>query len=141
MIIYLDTSALVKLYVEEDGSETVRQAVAGSYVVTTSQVAYAEARAAFARAYREGLLADSDYKLVVASFRADWDSYLAVTVLDKVVYLAADLAELYRLRGFDAIHLASLIILQRQVQTSITAACWDTRLWEAMQASGFSVLP
>ena len=47
--LYLDTSALVKLYVEEEGRETVFEAVEGADRVATSTVAYAESRAAFDR--------------------------------------------------------------------------------------------
>ena len=53
MILYLDTSALVKLYVRERGSAQVRAHVNNADVIATSVVAYAEARAAFARLRRE----------------------------------------------------------------------------------------
>ena len=53
MILYLDTSSLVKLYVDEPGSEDVLRLVDQAELVTTSVVAYAEARAALARRRRE----------------------------------------------------------------------------------------
>jgi len=46
--LYLDTSALVKLYVEEEGSATVREAIARAGTVATTVIAYVEAYAAFA---------------------------------------------------------------------------------------------
>lgn len=45
MILYLDTSALVKLYVRERGSVSVRALVEQADVVASSVIAYAEARA------------------------------------------------------------------------------------------------
>jgi len=54
VICYLDSSALVKLYVHEQGSETVRKLVDAASAVATSKVAYPEARAALARGFREG---------------------------------------------------------------------------------------
>ena len=54
MIVYLDTSALVKLYVEEAGSAAIATCVERATAVTTARVTYAEARAAFARYRREG---------------------------------------------------------------------------------------
>lgn len=48
MTLYLDTSSLVKLYVAESGSDTVRALVDAATVVATSSVAYTEARAALA---------------------------------------------------------------------------------------------
>ena len=65
MILYLDTSSLVKLYVEEPGSPAVHADVEGSELVTTSIVAYTEARAALARRRREGSLTAGDH-------RKDW---------------------------------------------------------------------
>jgi predicted nucleic acid-binding protein len=53
LILYLDTSALVKLYARERGSADVRRQVTDAEAVATSVVAYAEARAAFARLLRE----------------------------------------------------------------------------------------
>jgi antitoxin (DNA-binding transcriptional repressor) of toxin-antitoxin stability system len=52
--LYLDTSALVKLYVDEEGALAVRHAVDQAELVATSAIAYAEARAAFARRHWEG---------------------------------------------------------------------------------------
>lgn len=141
MIAYLDTSALVKLYVREEGSEIVRRALTQATVAATCQIAYAETRAAFSRSWREGLLSESDYRRTIALFRTDWDRYLALAVSDKIVLLAGDLTEYHHLRAFDAIHLASLITLRQQTQEPVTALCWDTRLKSAMCDCGFSVLP
>jgi predicted nucleic acid-binding protein len=52
VILYLDTSALVKIYVEEPKSAVVRENVKQAEGIATSRIAYAEARAAFARKCR-----------------------------------------------------------------------------------------
>jgi uncharacterized protein with PIN domain len=56
MILYLDTSALVKLYVEEPGSRAVRALLERAQVVSTSRVAYVEMWAGLARKLRQGEL-------------------------------------------------------------------------------------
>jgi uncharacterized protein len=66
LILYLDTSSLVKLYVEEAGSATIATLVAEASLVCTSVVAYPEARSALARLRREGGLSTEDYKLTKA---------------------------------------------------------------------------
>jgi predicted nucleic acid-binding protein len=53
MVLYLDTSSLVKLYVEEKHSPEVAALVRSSEVTATCLVAYAEARAAFASRFTE----------------------------------------------------------------------------------------
>ncbi len=60
MICYLDTSALVKLYVQEEGSDQVSSLVDCSIVIATCKIAFAEARAAFARSYREGIIGQDE---------------------------------------------------------------------------------
>jgi len=63
LIVYLDTSALVKLYAEEEeGGELVRRAVAEAERIATSTVAYAEARAGLARKLREGVFTDEEHR-------------------------------------------------------------------------------
>ncbi len=141
MICYLDTSALVKLYVHEQGSKTVHELVDAVSVVATSRVAYPEARAALARGFRENTLTEKDYRLVVTALQHDWASYFVLEVSNSIALLAGELAEKYRLRGFDAIHLATALTLKTQVQSRVVVACWDVRLWEAMSAVGLEVLP
>jgi predicted nucleic acid-binding protein len=141
MICYLDTSALVKLYVHEQGSEIVHKLVDEAVVVATCKVAYPEARSALARGFREEMLTEKDYRLVVTVLQQDWSRYLALDVTDSLVWLAGDLAEQHRLRGFDAVHLAAALSLKAQVKSQVVAACWDVRLWDAMSAVGLEVLP
>ncbi len=71
-MLYLDTSALVKLYVDEPKSEAVKNAVEQADAVATSLVAYTEARAAFARCRREGRFAPQVYRRIVGAFEEDW---------------------------------------------------------------------
>lgn len=112
MILYLDTSSLIKLYVLEQGSGGVRDLVARASLVATSVVAYPEARSALARLRREGFLAKPDYERVKREFEVDWLSMLSLPLLDAVWRQAGELAERHGLRGFDSIHLASFLSLQ-----------------------------
>ncbi|MCD5407573.1 MAG: type II toxin-antitoxin system VapC family toxin [Desulfotomaculum sp.] len=141
MICYLDTSALVKLYVQEPGSEIVYELTRDSDVVATCKIAYAEARAAFARGHREGILDNKNYDLITSAFQQDWESYFSLEVSDILIRLAGDLAEKHALRGFDAMHLAAAVILKQQVSQPVTMGCWDVRLWKAAQNCDLQVVP
>lgn len=106
MILYCDTSALVKLFVDESDSGFVREAVAASAGVVTHMIAYAEACAAYARL---GALA-GDERLFTSLRRAlddHWLEWQIVEVDEALVRRAGDLAGAHRLRGFDSVHLAS----------------------------------
>lgn len=131
MIVYLDTSSLVKLYIEEDQSSEVEILVKSSEVAATSLVAYAEARAAFARRFREKAFAEDAYKSLKNSFDNDWVCYLALSVTEKIIRLAGNLAEKHALRGFDAIHLASALILREEMSSPIVFSCFDDHLLSA----------
>ncbi|MBK5101475.1 MAG: type II toxin-antitoxin system VapC family toxin [Desulfobacteraceae bacterium] len=133
MIVYLDTSSLVKLYVEEDGSSKVDALVKSSGVTATSIVAYAEARAAFARRYREKAFTSAEHDRIKVFFDKDWSSYLILSITGDMIRLAGDLAEKHALRGFDSIHLASALTLRQELSTSIVFSCFDDNLQKASE--------
>ena len=139
MILYLDTSSLVKLYIEEEGSPMVRRQVSEAEAVATSSVAYVEARAAFAGKHRERELSKDEYRYVVDDFCGEWGTYLAIDVSEAVIALAGDLAERHDLRGFDAIHLASALVLRDRLQSPVAFSCADDRLQAAAKAEGLSI--
>lgn len=127
MILYLDTSALVKLYAEEEGTEVVERAVEEAELVATSVVAYAEARAAFARKHREGIFSDEEHWEAVQALDEDWGTIEKSEVTEDLAREAGDLAEERALRGFDSIHLASALL-----------AC-DAWSWQGEEDSGKAV--
>jgi uncharacterized protein len=128
LIVYLDTSSLVKLYVEEEGSGRVRELVERAEVVATSVVAYAEARAALARQRREGGLTADGYDRAKNDFERDWPRYLTVEVNEAVYRRAGDLAEKHHLRGFDSLHLASYLSLFREGARQLRFSAFDEAL-------------
>jgi predicted nucleic acid-binding protein len=134
MILYLDTSALVKLYIEESGSRDVKTAVGKARIVSTSRVAYVEARAGIARKYREGELSKEEHDQVVEDLIRDWNNYFIVEVSESVAKLGGTLTERQSLRGFDAIHLASALLLQNRTHLDVSFSCFDERLKAAAVA-------
>jgi predicted nucleic acid-binding protein len=138
MMLYLDTSALVKLYVDEPKSEAVKKSVGQADAVATSLLAYAEARAAFARASREGKFAPQVYRRIIGAFEEDWNRYVAVEVTDILVKAAGRLAESRALRGYDALHLASALSLQNQASVPVTFMAFDRQLMTAAKLEGLS---
>jgi len=134
MILYLDTSALVKLYIEESGSQEVAQAVEEAQIVSTSRVAYVEARAGIARKCREGDLSKEEHDHVVEALIRDWDRYFIIEVSESVAKLGGALTEKQSLRGFDAIHLASALLIRDRASLDVSFFCFDERLKTAAQA-------
>lgn len=140
MIAYLDSSALVKLYVVEPGSDAVRRLLEEADAAATSAIAYAEIRSAVARRHREGDLSDSAVSRIKAALMADWEALFVLPATGAVARIAGDLAEEHALRGMDAVHLASALWFSRQQSGPITFAAWDERLARAAEASGFRIV-
>ena len=139
MILYLDTSSLVKLYVREDGSDEVKALFDRARVVATSQAAYAEACAAFARKHRQGDFTDAQYHTVITNLQRHWGAYFALDVSWPVSKLAGELAERHSLRGFDAIHLASALTLKTRLGSTITFSSSDYTLEDAAKSESLDV--
>lgn len=128
MIVYVDTSSLVKLYVEEKGSRVVRELVERAELVATSVVTYAEARSAFARQRRENGLTAAGFAQAKRDFEEDWQRYLALEVSEVVYRTAGNLAEKHHLRGFDGLHLASFLSLHGDGDRQIRFSSFDEAL-------------
>lgn len=107
MTVYLDTSALVKLYIDEPGSAEVVDLIGRADLVATSTLAYPEMRAALARRRRERTLTPKELTRVRQQFDDDWALFLVLSCDGQLARRAGALAELHALRGGDAVHLAS----------------------------------
>jgi predicted nucleic acid-binding protein len=138
MTLYLDTSSIVKLYVDEAGTRLVRDLVASADVVATSVLAYAETRAALARLRRERLLSPSSFLAAKRQFERDWPHYLTVDVTDALSRAAGALAEKHGLRGFGSLHLATFLeILGRSdADDEVQFSSFDDRLNDAARTTG-----
>ena len=138
MIIYLDTSSLVKLYVDETDSKTVRNWTQEAEVLATSRVAYAEAMAALARRQREGSLDTLAFEDATGRLNADWEDFAVMEVDERS---AGQLAVKHALRGFDAIHLAAAVGIHRAAAgAQVAFLSFDDRQLEAARSEGLVVL-
>ena len=136
MILYLDTSAWLKLYVAERGTQEVTAAVQSAELIAISRIAYAEARAALARVLREKRTTRVEHRRRIAALDADYGEVLKVEASEEVVRQAGELAESHALRGFDAIQLASARWLARKTRKPVRLLAFDQRLNEAASALG-----
>jgi len=136
MILYLETSNLVKLYVKEADSGEISSLVSNAEAVATSIIAYVESRAAFARKSREKGITEEDHKRIKKDLDSDWRRLFIIKLTDALVKSAGDLAEKCSLRGFDALHLASALELQKAVSNPVMFSSSDARLRESAKAEG-----
>lgn len=140
MRLYLGTSALVKLYVEEEGSALVRRATDQAGLVATSAVAYVEVRAAFVRRRYDRGLSAADYRGISRDLDADWTRYVVMKITNALIRQAGRLTEGHRLRAYDGVHLASAAVLRGRLVEPVVFASWDLGLEKAAKAEGLAPL-
>jgi predicted nucleic acid-binding protein len=129
---------LVKLYVQEVGSDETKDRLGGTLMAATSRVAYAEARAALTRRRREAAITRAALVRAVRALDRDLGRLVVVELSAKVSRRAGDLAERHALRGFDAIHLASALEIEDLTGAGVGFLCFDDRLRAAATAEGLS---
>ena len=93
MTLFLDSSSLVKLYVEEPGSDDVHRLLQEADVVITSVIAYAEVRASFGRRRRERLMSGADCSAAIRQFELDWTRFASIPVGEDSALAAGRLAD------------------------------------------------
>jgi predicted nucleic acid-binding protein len=141
MILYLDTSALVKRYFRESYSDDVIFRWKSAAQIVTSFVAYAETMASMYRKKREAALANTLIRKIVDSFQKDWESFIRVEVNNELNGYIDRVVKAYPLRGFDAIHLASAMVIHEKFPENFVFACFDEEIVRAAQSEGFETFP
>jgi uncharacterized protein len=143
--LYVDTSALVKRYVDETGSAWLRAMIdpALSPLIVISHLALAEMRSAFQRRLREGTLTPAEFNQLHNAFRIDClNEYQVLPINQPVIELAGDLVERRTLRTLDAIQLATALAARQFLETrgfpEIIFITADDRLLQAALAEGLT---
>jgi hypothetical protein len=137
LILYFDTSALIKLVLSEQGSDLALELWTGSYRVASSILAYPEGRAALGVAHRNGRLDRDLYKRSLTAFEESYEELVSVGIDEGLARTAGDRASESGLRGYDAVHLATALDLDEEEVILVT---WDRDLAEAAARSGLAVL-
>lgn len=130
---YFDTSALIKLIIDEDGSAHAAELWERADLLVSGQLIYPEARAAVATALRGRRLSHPGYKLAVAALEDSYASMQIIGVDEALARTAGELAAEHGLRGYDAVHLASALAVNA---TDVLLATWDKSLATAALATG-----
>ncbi len=140
---YADSSALVKRYVIEKGSDWLQTLVdlAAGHTIVMANIGLVEIAAALAAKQRHGVLAQQVMDGLLHDLRRDArDQYWLVEVNQVIISQAMDLTRRQRLRGYDAVHLACALVTQetllQQNLPPLTMLSADLDLLVAAQAEG-----
>lgn len=142
MIVYFDTSALLKAYVQENGSKEVIALMDeganlfGSIVLTKVEMASAIQRAIRTTGSSSTKAANS-----WQDFLDDWESFTRLRISAGTIEKASDIAWEYGLRGYDSLHLAGALMWQETLGVKVNFAVFDHALWLASQKVGLESWP
>ena len=143
---FLDTSALVKRYVPESGSnwiQSITVPAAGNFL-TISQITWVEVYSAFARRQREGSLSVDEVDQLMGDFRTDFDNQYEVLEVDRtLIETAGALVMQNPLRAYDSVQLASALRVQSTLisvsETQLVFVSADNRLLNIAQSTGLAI--
>lgn len=145
MILYLDTSAIVKVIVKEADADVATGWFEGAGLVASSVVTYAESCAALERSDRRRGKTSSRLGQWLVDLDEYWQDVMRVPVAE---WTAGRLALSHHLRGMDAVQLAAAVTLRERLRAGsedtapadVVFATFDRELLEAAEREGFATL-
>jgi uncharacterized protein len=140
MILFCETSALLKLYIDEQGSDVVFDGIADAEVVAVSRIAWAEFHASLTRRIRQSPEDEALVEVAKQGLRTDWSQFLVTEIIQSLVERAGDYADLFELRGFSSVQLAGASEIAIHCQSPVCFASFDLRLNKAAKALGMTCI-
>ena len=141
MILFCDTSALIKLLIDEPKSDQMQQASSDAEAIAVCRITWAEAMAAMARRQREDPMSGNNIDLARGRLIQNWNDLTIVEVSQNLVETAGRFADGFALRGYDSVQLAAAHELRKSTDQTLTFASYDRRLRQAAQLLQLEVLP
>lgn len=138
-MIYLDTSALVKKYVAEEGSENI-VTIMKSPVIATSRLTYPEILSTLVRRFRGGDITNNKLKEILKAFESDWDCFTILDIHEELLPMIKNLIEKYYLRGADSIHLSSAVWLKDTINEDVAFVASDINLLNAASSESLTII-
>jgi uncharacterized protein len=142
---FLDTSALAKRYIPEIGTPWINRitAPAENNILLLCQLAWVELQSAISRRQRENTLTPEQSQILSTNFQTHWNTdYHIITVDQTLLNLASVLIKKHPLRAYDAVQLASALIIQPSLPNPatnpFTFVSADDRLLTIAQLEGLT---
>ncbi|TGK84406.1 PIN domain-containing protein [Leptospira montravelensis] len=139
MFYYLDSSVLVKKYFDEYASDTVLNIWKENRYLAISQVGYSEILATINKKQKIEKFSDKVKENIIKQFKSDWDQLVKINVDHTINSELERIHSKYLLRGFDAIHLVSAIILFNELEEKTFFLSADDNLATAAKKDGLNI--
>lgn len=140
MIFYYDTSALVKLYIEEALSEQMRAAAKYVTASIVCELTWVEMCSAIGRRNKTGETSPSDAHTAMMKLGSNWPNYRQVHITPMLLQLAGQYSQTLGLRAYDSVQLACAKNTHLALAGNLTFCCFDKDLNNAAKVLGMKVL-
>lgn len=114
-IVYLDASAWVKRYYQEQGTEEIQALFVEGAILACASLGLVEVLATLSRKFKAQQINELQFEQKQREVNADWAQFIQIQLSDEVLKAASRLTVELALRGADAVHLASAVILQQNL--------------------------
>ena len=140
MIVFCDTSALMKLYAQEQYSDWTRQQVLTHARCIVSQITWVEMCAALALKGRTDQLSSVEVGAAMDRLTSEWGGFSQLTLDNSLIHSAGQLAMSLGLRAYNSVQLACAQRTRSQVGSNMRFLCFDKQLTAAASALGILTL-
>lgn len=141
MNLYVDSSALMRRYLNRPGAAETDLLLDEAGYVATAAVTRVEVAAVVHRLRAGGVLSDAELQRALAALDDDLAHFAKVSISQEVLDEAYRICCVQRLKGYDAVHLGAASVWRAMLKEPVTVATFDDQLWNAAAAEGLEVWP
>lgn len=137
MVIYFDTSALIKRYIREAGTEKVRDLFRDAQSIVVSSITKLELFSTLKRSLIEKRIKEPDYEKTRERIQDDFMDFQVVKFDEQVENSAIEIIEKYQVKAMDSIQIASFFLVKND--ETLFVSC-DTKMFNVMKAEKIKVI-
>ena len=137
MNLFFDTSALIKKYIDENGSQNVDKLFLSADRVLVSVISEVESISTLKRLVIEQEISENDFDLLKNEIQTDFSFYTIIELDSEIINFAIESIEKYQLKSLDSIQLGSALCNKNQIDYFVSC---DNKLLKAAQKEGFKII-
>ena len=137
MVVFFDSSAIIKRYIKEIGSEIVDTLIEQAKIMIIGPLTVIECLSGIRRVLEEGKITDENYMKYQKEIDYDLRDITEVPYNEQLKIITKDMIDKYQLKTLDAIQLAACL-LQKDVVDNFV--CCDKKLNNAAEKEGIIVV-
>ncbi len=137
MKLFCDTSALIKKYIVETGSEKFDKLLNKADNVFVSSITEIETISTFKRLLIEKAIEIKEYDTLINEFEIDYQYYSIVPFDDQIIKNAIKLIDKYQLKTLDSIQLGTAIYLKEEIDSFVVC---DEKLIKAALKENIKII-